>query len=268
MSEKYEMTETPEKLDPKKILAAVGDDLSTEIIVFDEVGSLMDEAANLEDRENNRWTIIVTEEQTKGRGRRNRVWYSPRSVGLYFTALLPETVLDTAPSKLPFITSLAAVETLQTAGCGDVRIKWPNDIIANRKKIAGILIEKPARVNTYILGVGINVHHRTDDLPPGLRESATSIFLETGRDISRNLLTASLLKNINRKIMELVDPGETAIMEAYISLCETLGKKVEISNGSEFISGTAETVAPDGSLIIKTAKGQRTVYAGDVRIIY
>jgi BirA family biotin operon repressor/biotin-[acetyl-CoA-carboxylase] ligase len=268
MFEKYKMTETVEKLDPKKILIVVGDDLTPEIIVFGEVGSLMDEAAKLSPREKNRWTVIVAEEQTEGRGRRSRAWYSPRSLGLYFTALLPETLLDTTPSKLPFITALATVETLQTAGCADVSIKWPNDIITDKKKIAGILIEKPARVNTYILGIGINVHHRPGDFPPDLRESATSIFLETGGDISRNVLAGSLLKNINRKIKELVDSGETAILAAYISLCETLGKKVEVLNGTDTISGTAETVAPDGSLIIRTAKGQKKVYAGDVGIIY
>lgn len=262
------MTETVEKLDPGKILAAVGDDLTPEVILFEEVSSLMDEAAKLRKREKNRWTVIVAEEQTEGRGRRNREWYSPRSLGLYFAALLPETALDTIPLKLPFIMALATVETLHKAGCADVRIKWPNDIIAKRKKIAGILIEKPARVNTYILGVGINVHHRIDDFPTDLRESVTSIYLETGRDLSRNVLAGSLLKNINRKTKELIDSHESAILEAYTGLCETLGKQVEVLNGAEVISGTAETVAPDGSLIIRTAKGQKKVYAADVGIIY
>jgi BirA family biotin operon repressor/biotin-[acetyl-CoA-carboxylase] ligase len=261
------VTKYIENLDADRILAAIDNYLTPEVIVLDAIDSLMDKAKELAARGIKDWTVVVAEEQTKGRGRRGRTWYSLRSLGLYFTVLLSEIFLGKAWRNLPIITALAVIETLQITGCANVKAKWPNDIIIGGKKIAGILIEKPAKLNAYIIGVGINVHHRAKDLRPELQDAATSIFLETERDLSRNIITGYLIKNINRKIVELDTVGENAVVNAYIGFCETLGKTVEVVCGNEVVSGIAETVAPDGSLVIKTVNGQKNIYAGDIETI-
>ena len=125
--------------------------------------------------------LVVAARQTRGRGRRERTWDSPAGTGLYVSFVLrPEWPADQAPN-LAIVAGMAAFRALEKAGVRDLRMKWPNDVLANGRKICGVLVEPrlgAERIEFAVAGIGINVGQGADDFPPDLRLPATSCRLE------------------------------------------------------------------------------------------
>lgn len=256
-----------EKLDPDKIRLAAGDQVPPEVIILNSTESLMNDAAELAGQGYGNGTILIAEEQTAGRGRRGRTWESRKSLGLYFAVVLFDEYVGAAGPMLSIINGLTATETVRAAGCDNAGVKWPNDVFVGKRKIAGVLIEKPGDPNAYIVGIGVNVHHRLEDFSPELRSVATSIYIETEQDISRNEIAGWLIKNLINYIDEFHSGKSAAILTSYKDICVTLGKKVEVVGDRETYTGIAGGLTADGALIVNTGKERRTVYAGDVNII-
>ena len=125
--------------------------------------------------------LVVAARQTRGRGRRERTWDSPAGTGLYASFVLrPDWPADQAPN-LAIVAGMAAFRALEKAGVRDLRMKWPNDVLANGRKICGVLVEPrlgAERIEFAVAGIGINVGQGADDFPPDLRQPATSCRLE------------------------------------------------------------------------------------------
>lgn len=125
--------------------------------------------------------VVTAERQTRGRGRRERKWDSPPGTGLYASFVLrPDWPAAEAP-RLAVLCGMAAYGALLKAGIGDLRVKWPNDILAGGRKICGVLVEPRLggdRIEFAVAGIGINVGQGADDFPPDLRQPATSCRLE------------------------------------------------------------------------------------------
>ena len=125
--------------------------------------------------------LVVAARQTRGRGRRERTWDSPASTGLYASFILrPDWPADQAPN-LAIVAGMAAFRALERAGVKNLRMKWPNDVLADGKKICGVLVEPrlgAGRIEFAVAGIGINVGQGADDFPPDLRQPATSCRLE------------------------------------------------------------------------------------------
>jgi BirA family biotin operon repressor/biotin-[acetyl-CoA-carboxylase] ligase len=125
--------------------------------------------------------VVTADRQTRGRGRRARVWESPSGTGLYVSIILRPGWLAKKASDLAIVAGMAAFHALKTAGVRNLRVKWPNDILADGKKICGVLVEPrigAGRIEFAVIGIGINVGQGTDDFPPDLKASATSCQLE------------------------------------------------------------------------------------------
>ena len=125
--------------------------------------------------------VVVAARQIRGRGRRERTWDSPPGAGLYASFILrPEWPADQAPN-LAIVAGMAAFHALEKAGVRDLRVKWPNDVLAGGRKICGVLVEPridSGRVEFAVVGIGINVAQAAEDFPDGLRETATSCARE------------------------------------------------------------------------------------------
>jgi BirA family biotin operon repressor/biotin-[acetyl-CoA-carboxylase] ligase len=256
-----------EKLDAEKIIATIELLTPPEIIVEDITGSLMDDATESAVQSQGPSIVLVAEEQTAGRGRRNRPWESARSLGLYMAVVLSESRIGRVGGVLSLIAGLAACEAIKAVGNVNAAIKWPNDIMVMNRKIAGILIEKPACVPAVIIGIGVNVHHRLKDFSAELEKTATSIYIETGRDVSRNVVAGHLFTEILSKIDEFHKGAGPTLLNSYKQACETLGTEVKITDGPETCKGTAVDVSDDGALVLKTVSGKRKIYAGDIKPI-
>ena len=209
-------------------------------------------------------TVILADEQTAGKGRLKRLWLSPKGNIAVSVILYPS--LASLPSVI-MLASLAVVHSIEAATGLESQIKWPNDVLVNGRKVSGILIENDVRgnrINCTILGIGINVNIRPADFPEIL-PIATSLGNELGKDVSRLSVIRYLLVEIER--LYLVLSTGDSIYEEWRSRLVTLGRKVRAKTGDAIHEGIAESVARDGSLLLRGLDGNLTrIVAGDVTL--
>jgi BirA family biotin operon repressor/biotin-[acetyl-CoA-carboxylase] ligase len=208
-------------------------------------------------------TVVIAGEQTRGRGRLERAWLSPRG-GVYLSIVLYPPA-EFLPSLI-MVASLAVAHAIKAVTGLKSRVKWPNDILVGEKKVSGILIEgslQGSAVNYVIIGIGINANLRAANLAD-VSPVATSLSDELGKDVSRLELVKRLLLEFERLYLSL--PDESVYQEWRESLV-TLGRKVCARSGSTVYEGVAESVARDGSLRLRLPDGSLiTVSAGDVTL--
>ncbi len=205
--------------------------------------------------------VIVTEHQTAGRGRLDRVWTTPARASLTFSVLLrPEVPVQDWP-WLPLLTGYAVQAALGDR-LPDIALKWPNDVLVEERKLAGILVE---RIETPIgpaavVGIGINVAQTLDELPVAL---ATSVELETGEPVDRTDLLSQVLGSLHG-LGGLLEDSD-ALRTAYVDVCSTIGREVDVHlPGDEVRRGEALDIDSRGALVVSVDGGTFTVGAGDV----
>ena len=209
---------------------------------------------------------VVADEQTAGRGRLQRAWSSPKGAGLYFSILLrPKLALDRWP-LVTFVAALATGDALLEAASVQTDIKWPNDLLANERKICGILaeaIETPDG-RAVVLGIGINLNNQA--FPEDLVNVATSVANESGRPAEREAILAALLQALARwyALLQEADGAEKIVAAWSSRSSYATGKVVQVSNGGETVSGHTCGVESDGALRLETAQGIQLIRAGDV----
>ena len=219
-------------------------------------------------------TAAVADSQTAGRGRMDRSFQSPKGRGIYLSVLLRPPL---PPERLLPVTALAGVAVCAAVErvCG-VRpgLKWPNDPVLNGKKLCGILTEmsleaETGRVQSLVLGIGVNVGQGPEDFSPEVREMATSLLQALGQPVSRPRLTAALLEELDRAYAALLAGDLSAYLAAYRRDCVNLGKTVQLIPFGGGERETAQAVDVDGefSLVIRgSGGGERTVRSGEVSV--
>jgi len=209
-------------------------------------------------------TAVIADEQTAGRGRIERVWLSPKG-SLALSIILYPSVVNL--SSLIMLASLAVVHSIEAVTGLRSQIKWPNDVLVNGRKMCGILIESSVRANIVdyaIIGIGINVNFRLADFPE-IQSSATSLSAELGRGVSRLRVIRRLLVEIERLYLALQAGG--AIYEEWRDSLVTVGRRVRVKSGKTVYEGVAESVAKDGSLLLRHSDGSLTkIVAGDATL--
>lgn len=250
----------------------MGKQLKPTILRFESLASTNTEAARQALRGAPEGVCVVAREQTQGRGRRARVWVSPKDAGLYFSIILRPAHFDI--QKWPLITLMAGAAVqgaLVEAYALATDIKWPNDILANERKLCGILAEtvETETGRACVLGIGINLNDAA--FPEELREVATSIIAQTGRAPDSEQLLQSLVRAIARRYEMLQAEGgaDETLREWTARSSYAEGKRVRVALGSdaqaEILSGTTRGLEADGALRVETDAGEiRAVRAGDV----
>ncbi len=215
-------------------------------------------------------TIVVADHQTQGRGRLGRVWYSPPGTGAYISIILrPPCPPEKAPG-LSLMTALALAEALEEICPNVVKIKWPNDVLLNGRKTAGILTELSAdrgKVNHLVVGIGININQDSADFPDDLMAIATSVRLTIGRPVERVALV--------QRFLERFESEYTMYRQHYLKLSlprlrhysSMIGHPVQLQSGKETIEGIAIDIAEDGSLVVDRDGRNLTVTGGEVTVI-
>lgn len=214
-------------------------------------------------------TVLVAEFQHAGRGRFARTWTSPPRAGLTFSVLVrPVTVPVLRWGWLPLLAGVALHQAVAAALPGDVGValKWPNDLLLGPRgaKAAGILAE--AGPGFVVVGIGLNVDHRADELP---NEQATSLRLSAPSDpVSRQALLVRILESLEgwygRWVAAGGDPDGSGLRAAYESASATLGRVVQVSLAEREITGPAVAIDTNGALVVADGADQVTVSAGDV----
>jgi len=209
-------------------------------------------------------TVIIADEQTAGRGRIKRAWLSPKGSIALSIILYPSVV--NLPSFI-MLASLAVVHSIEAVTGLRSQIKWPNDVLVNDRKVCGILIESSVRgkiVDYAIIGIGVNVNLKLSDFPEIL-STATSLSAELGRDVSRLRIIRRILLEVERLYLAL-QTGES-IYEEWRDSLVTLGRRVRVKSGKTVYEGVAESVARDGSLLLRHSNGNLSkIVAGDATL--
>jgi BirA family biotin operon repressor/biotin-[acetyl-CoA-carboxylase] ligase len=242
--------------------------LRPHILRFDSLPSTNTEAAEQALRGAPEGLCIVAREQTRGRGRQERVWVSPADAGLYFSILLrPRALSVRAWPLLTLMAALAVREALLESCELETDIKWPNDIIANDGKLCGILAEtiETEMGRAVILGIGINLDDRA--FPTELQGVATSLASLIGKAPDAERLLQSLVRAIERRYRILQSTGgeEETIREWMRRSSYAAGRRVRVTLAAETFNGWTRGLEPDGALRVETFAGEiRIVRAGDV----
>lgn len=215
-------------------------------------------------------TVCVAEEQSVGKGRLARGWFSPYGKGLWFSLLLKPTFL---PQEAPKMTLLAAVAVVRAVRelCGvKAEIKWPNDILLEGRKLVGILTEMSAEfghINYLVVGIGINVCVPQSMVPEALRESAVSIDDVAEKTTDRVALLAKVLDHLETCYETVLKEGFGPILDEWRRYSVTLGRMVKVIAPDTTYTGKAEDIDEEGALLVRRENGHvERVLAGDVSI--
>lgn len=220
-------------------------------------------------------TVVFSEQQTAGRGRLGREWISPKGKGILMSLLLKP---DLPPAKIPQLTMIGAaaiflaLENLDASLQDKVRIKWPNDILLGEKKIGGILTEMQAngdRVQSVVIGIGLNVSLQAADFPEELVMKATSLFLATGKVYERERLMAEILNCFEPLYLKFLK-GAT---KEFLAICRqrsaVIGKKVFLTEKGEGHEVEVLDLGPQGELIVKMANGKiSSIISGEISLSF
>lgn len=251
----YRLMSEPDKLFPD----AVKEDLGTKIfgekiVYFNSVDSTMNVASKMALEGAEEGVVVCAETQTKGRGRLGRDWVSPKGQGIYFSTIFRPRMALAEASSLTLVFAVAVCQAIRTATGLKAMIKWPNDILLEQKKVAGILTELNAetdRINFIVLGVGINVHGA---LPSFLKDAAC-LEKTSPQMISRTALFQEILRQIEEYYVLFTKKGFGPIAETWRDLSATLGTKVKIVELNKTTEGKAVDIDEHGALLIKERNG-------------
>ena len=252
-------------LSPASITSNLGTHfIGQKVICYPSLTSTMAAAKREVQRGAVEGTVVIADEQTAGRGRIKRVWLSPKGSIALSIILYPSVV--NLPSLI-MLASLAVVHSIEAVTGLRSRIKWPNDVLANDRKVCGILIESSVRGNIVdyaIIGIGVNVNLRLSDFPE-IPATATSLSDGLGRDVPRLRIIRRLLVEMERLYLALQAGG--SIYEEWRDSLVTLGRKVKVKSGKTVYEGVAESVARDGSLLLRHSDGNLSkIVAGDATL--
>jgi BirA family transcriptional regulator, biotin operon repressor / biotin---[acetyl-CoA-carboxylase] ligase len=237
---------------------------------FDEVASTQRVAAELADEGAAQGTVVIAERQSAGRGRMGRSWHSPAGVNLYMTIILrPSMPLGHVP-RLSLVAGVAAAEALETVAPGMVALKWPNDVWLRGRKACGIIAEAVTdaaqRLRCVLLGIGLNVNLALEDVPPDLRDKATSVRIATGRACDRIELASALFNRLHSRYMEIEAASFAAVRPAWERYSALTGRRVTVVDGDARTAGVVRGIDDDGALLIDTDAGPARILTGDVSI--
>ena len=252
-------------MDPAALSGVTGS-LWTSVSIVPSTGSTN---ADLLSRGGPEGQVLVAESQTAGRGRMGRSWISAPGASLTFSMLLrPSSVPAARRGWLPLMTGVAVACAVRDVSGVAASLKWPNDVLAGSRKLAGILAEQSG--DAVVIGVGLNVATPSDALPAspsGL--PATSLLVE-GASVSREALLTGILRELERRyaaFRDAPDPARTGLLAEYRALCATLGRSVRVElPGGSVLAGLAEDIDTDGCLLVAPDSGALPVpvSAGDV----
>lgn len=233
--------------------------LGKKIYYRDQVSSTNEWAIELAHAGAEEGTLVVTEQQTGGRGRRGRPWFSPPRMGVWMSIVLRPQLPPSSAPQLTLVAAVALFRALSTLTGKRAGIKWPNDILLEEKKCCGILTEMHAdhdRIHHIVIGIGINVNQQAEDFPAELRETAVSLRMVKGEPLRRAPVIQQVLADFEPLYEEYVrEGGFAALREAWKEGSITLGKEVRAITPRGEIIGQAMDIDEEGALIVQKTDG-------------
>lgn len=251
--------------------------LGSRVLYFPSIGSTNDVAAALAGHADGEGAVVVADAQSEGRGRRGRSWFSPHGAGLYVSVVLTPARARLAPDRATALLTLAAgvalAEAIQHATGLAPDIKWPNDLLIGRRKLAGILAEGVAApsstggIHAVVLGFGVNVQRAS--YPPELSDRVTALETELGRHVDRAALFARSLAALAARYDDLLDARFDAILDAWRRRAPgSRGAEVAWDTLQGTQTGTTAGIDETGALLVQSGDRLERLLAGEVRWVH
>ena len=272
----YRLVFAPETLSDAEISSRLTTKWAGRNLVFNkETGSTNSDASHLGGDHAPEGTLVVADSQTAGRGRRGRSWESPAGSSVYMSLLLRPDIHTQRASMLTILMAMAVARAVQTQlrtqsqSQLSVTIKWPNDILMNKKKICGILTEmnlEGSDIQYVVIGVGINVNQ--ESFPADITQTATSLRIETGNVQNRSALIADIMQEFESLYQDFTKHEDLSeFKDAYEAILVNLNQEVRVLDPKGEYTGTALGINNKGELLVRKQDGTTVeVYAGEVSV--
>lgn len=260
----YRLKHQIELLDIERFRSFVGE--GVELVLLGSIGSTNDYARQ-EVRQSGEIQLVIAEEQTSGKGRRGRNWQSPYGSNLYLSLVWPVTEGMRQLEGLSLAVGLAVLRTIEESGVKGAGLKWPNDVLVGRHKIAGILLELMgdlADKSYVVIGIGVNVNMMSST--DGISQPWTSIARQVGRTVSRHEVFETLYEHLQQVLSIQSEQGFGQLRSEWEARHLWQGKQATISSASALISGVVSGVNSRGELGIKTDKGVQYFAGGELSL--
>lgn len=212
--------------------------------------------------------VVITDHQSNGKGRRGRSWFASPGKAVTFSVILRLEISTEQSGLLSLAASTAVAQAAEKFGLSP-KLKWPNDIRLSGKKCGGILVEtrvKGMDVTWAVIGIGLNVNERSEDLPEELRASATTLSDEKGAPLQRELVVAWTLSALERLKDQLKRGNGEAVRSAWLERCDHLNQTVTFSQDGEERSGTFSGVTKNGAAVIETEGGEMVLTGEEISL--
>ncbi|MFK2824191.1 biotin--[acetyl-CoA-carboxylase] ligase [Bacillus sp. B190/17] len=265
----YRILTKPDKVTENEILIGLQTDwLGKKIVSLETTDSTQKEAHRLAQEAFKEGTVVIAEEQTAGRGRMAREWYSPKYTGIWMSIILKPSLPPYKAPQFTLITAVAIIEAIMETTGLHPEIKWPNDILLNGKKVTGILTELQAdadQIHSIIIGIGMNANQK--EFPDELKEIATSLAIEKGEVVSRSQLVQVILKNLEMYYDVYMKEGFTNIKKRWEKYALSIGKQITARTVTGAIRGKALGITEEGVLKLLDEEGTiHDIYSADIEI--
>lgn len=209
-------------------------------------------------------TLVVCDHQTNGRGQLGRTWHEAKNEGIAMSLLVRPDVPMHQAGQLTLVAGIALAQSLRTFDV-PVTIKWPNDILINGRKVAGILTEMQTeadRISSVIIGIGINVHH--EQFPEGIEDRATSLVRESGRTFRRAEVVGKFLNRFERLYTQWLELGFGSFVSEWETLADRLHEQVTLRTRQMTASGTLLGIDETGTIRIETETGETRFHSAEL----
>lgn len=267
----YQLISSPDRLLPTEIKYQLRTKvLGRNIYYFPKTHSTNNVAKTLATQNVSSGTLVVAERQEWGRGRLRRSWFSPLG-GVWFSLILRPSFSPVEAPKITLSTAVCLAKIIRSLFTLKAQVKWPNDVLIEGKKVAGILVEmasQPERIDYLVVGIGINANISRQIFPVALRSTATSLLEARGEPVDRALFLKLLLKDLEEEYKKLERGQVKKLPERWEQFSYTFGKQVEVTTAEDKTRGQDIGLDEQGALKVKLAHGGvKTFLAGDVQLL-
>lgn len=266
----YQILNTPDILSKEEIESRMNTKyMAKEVLFLEETNSTNTQAKILAAEEAANGLLVVAEQQSMGKGRRGRSWSSPRGNGIWMSLLLKPAIKPSSASMITLVAALATAKAVKEQTGLEAKIKWPNDIVVNGKKICGILTEMSSEldyIHYIIIGIGLNAN--TKEFPKELQEVATSLYLEAKREVGRSQLIACIMEFFEAYFMQF-EKEETlsGFLKEYNSLLVNQEQEVRVMEPQREYHGVALGIDQEGALLVRLSDNTvKRVVSGEVSV--
>jgi len=265
----YHLINTPDILTPEELSSIIHTEiLGKKICYYEEVDSTNEVAKGLARAGSKEGTVVIADKQLVGKGRLGKIWDSPSGTGIWMSIILKPNIMPAQASQLTLLAGLNMCEAIQRVTGLDCKIKWPNDIVVQGKKVCGILTEMSAeidRINYIILGIGVNVNTKSFG---GELSHATSLSVASGKNYVRRYIVKEFLQLFETDYMRYKDKKSIDIfLERYRASCITLHNDVKIITAEREYKAYVKDIAQDGSLIVIDEEGaEKSILSGEISV--